>query len=518
MKKFFYLTTLVVVIFLIVSACTTAGSDLVSTSSTQVSFKDGMVMVYVPAGEFLMGSPEGVGYDYEHPQQTVFLDAYWIDQTEVTNAMFAKFVKETGYITQAEKDGQANIDDIGKFALTEGANWAHPMGPDSNIEGRDQYPVEHISWNDAQAYCEWAGRTLPTESQWEKAARGSDGRSYPWGNTPPNGQDANTNDSNYGSAQSDLSIDDGYQFTAPVGSYPDGASPFGALDMAGNVFEWVKDGSDTAYAVNWTTSDHSVIRGGSYANSEDTVRAALRVEIPATVTDPGIGFRCALPTQSENADSLPPATESPTPTPDAERFAVDVEKLSSNPPSYDYLVSHPEEFVEAPDPWAGVEYFNEWRVNELTPAMGDPMSREPNVQVDTDSIGGGEFSLYCNPASPVSGQMEFFYFNHNGTLYPVYLITSFRTSDQQLLSTIGVILLPDPIPGTASDHGFQAVDLLASGEYAISEVITFYEPEPWGNFPQEVNDLIASGFSAAALEDSGKGVYIAFGLIALDKR
>jgi len=160
---------------------------VVAPISTTVRAADSMMMVYVPAGEFLMGSPISEGIANEWPQHTVYLDAFWIDQTEVTNRQFEKFVQATGYRTDAEKEGTG-----GKFvgsydspARVDGADWRHPDGPDSSLGGRAEYPVVQVSWNDAQAYCKWAGARLPTEAQWEKAARGTDERRYPWGNQEP---------------------------------------------------------------------------------------------------------------------------------------------------------------------------------------------------------------------------------------------------------------------------------------------------------------------------------------------
>jgi sulfatase modifying factor 1 len=149
--------------------------------STRMSAKDGMAQVCVPAGEFLMGSADSdpSAYRDEMPQHTVYLDAFWIDKTEVTNAMFAKFVAETNYKTEAEKEGWGfTYNPPSKsWERPKGADWRHPRGPTSDINSQNDYPVAQVSWNDAAAYCEWVGRRLPTEAEWEKAARGTDGRS-----------------------------------------------------------------------------------------------------------------------------------------------------------------------------------------------------------------------------------------------------------------------------------------------------------------------------------------------------
>jgi formylglycine-generating enzyme required for sulfatase activity len=138
-------------------------------------------MVLIPAGEFWMGSPQGEGAEIEHPRHKVYLDAYWIDKYEVTNAQFAKFIEDTGHITQAEwlgfgfvmtRDGQRQI---------AGANWRHPWGPKSSIKDKMDHPVVQVTWEDAVSYANWAGKRLPTEAEWEKAARGPKGFKYPWG-------------------------------------------------------------------------------------------------------------------------------------------------------------------------------------------------------------------------------------------------------------------------------------------------------------------------------------------------
>ena len=275
-------------------------------SMGNLSAKDGMEMVFVPAGEFLMGSMENdsVAYNDEIPQRTVYLDEFWIDKTEVSNAMFGRFVEETGYQTDAEKEGAGFTYNRAEenWISTEGANWQHPFGPDSNLEGLEDHPVVQMTWYDAQAYCEWAGRRLPTEAEWEKAARGTDGRKHPWGNESVEKHLVNFSDYNFPAKWSHESMDDGYYLTAPVDSYPEGASPFGALNMVGNAWEWVADWYDENYYKEEPPDRNPSgpeegyarsLRGGSYSNGMRWIRTTYRGGRDPSTADMGFGFRCA---------------------------------------------------------------------------------------------------------------------------------------------------------------------------------------------------------------------------------
>jgi formylglycine-generating enzyme required for sulfatase activity len=260
---------------------------------------DGMIMVYVPDGDFIMGS--NVGTADEQPQHTVYLDAYWIDKTEVTNAMFALFVEATGYQTDAEGQGGSWIFQGSGWSEVSGADWQHPRGSESDLTGLDDHPVVNVSWNDAAAYCAWAGARLPSEAEWEKAARGMDGRTYPWGNQSPAGDLLNFADVNLGVNWASRSVNDGYEFTAPVGSYPAGASPYGALDMAGNVWEWVNDwysgtyyrGSPTSNPVGPSTGNSRVLRGGSWNHDGSNLPSSIRLWNDPSAAIDNFGLRCS---------------------------------------------------------------------------------------------------------------------------------------------------------------------------------------------------------------------------------
>lgn len=242
--------------------------------------------VCVPGQVFLMGDPHGDDRygDGETPVHPVRVAAFDIDATTVTNAQFAAFIADSGYVTDAERFGFSAVfhlalaadpgDVMGPAAGApwwlgvKGADWAHPEGPRSTIEGRDDHPVVHVSWNDAVAYCRWAGRRLPTEAEWECASRGGlAGQRYPWGNEigdewPCNIWQGRFPDVNTGA--------DGWTTTAPVRTYQPNA--YGLWQTVGNVWEWCADWWDPDYYLvspdadptGPPTGDLRVLRGGSY--------------------------------------------------------------------------------------------------------------------------------------------------------------------------------------------------------------------------------------------------------------
>jgi formylglycine-generating enzyme required for sulfatase activity len=222
--------------------------------------------VSVPAGEFWMGCNDQVDKDCEadeKPYHKVYLDAFYIDKFEVTQ----------GEYNQCVKSGPCT------------ANQKHNGFID------DRQPVVGVTWDDAESYCEWAGKRLPTEAEWEKAARWTDGRIYPWGNS------LDTTRANY--------IDSKIDKTTKVGSYPSGASPYGAMDMAGNVFEWVADWYDANYYQNSPSKNpkgpgsgkYRVLRGGSWNNDTYFLRVSSRYTRQLSFHFGSLGFRCARDSQ-----------------------------------------------------------------------------------------------------------------------------------------------------------------------------------------------------------------------------
>lgn len=255
----------------------------VEAGTERVSAADGMIQVYIPQGSFQMGGLDNKASADEKPVHKVDLNGYWMDKVEVTNGMYLICIQ------------------AGVCAPPQNTKSETRVSYFNNPEFND-FPVVYVTWDNAKTYCEWAGRRLPTEAEWERAARGNTINTYPWGEDKPNGTFANFN----------YLLGD----TNRVGSYPAGISPLGILDMAGNVNEWVSDYYDATYYANGPASNptgplarsnffNRVVRGGSFTDSEMEIRTAHRASVRGPNYEaeygsseflgdvsPRIGFRC----------------------------------------------------------------------------------------------------------------------------------------------------------------------------------------------------------------------------------
>ncbi len=248
-------------------------------------------MVWIPPGTFEMG---GEVYPEEGPRRAVAVDGFWMDRTEVTNAAFAEFVRATNYVTAAERrnagaavfvmpGGNADLSTMASWwRLTEGANWKHPAGPATSIDGRDHFPVVDLAYEDIAAYAKWKGRALPTEEQWEWAARAGE-KTAPEHEQP---KDANTWQGVFPVIDT---AEDGFAGIAPVGCYKPNA--FGLHDMIGNVWEWTADAYDAEEPKG------RVIKGGSYLCAPNyclRYRPAARQRQEDDLGASHLGFRTVL--------------------------------------------------------------------------------------------------------------------------------------------------------------------------------------------------------------------------------
>jgi serine/threonine-protein kinase len=252
----------------------------IGVGSTMTAEKDGITLLYVPAGEFIRGDDNSRDSD-EKPALPVYLDAFWIDRTEVTNAMYRRCV-----------DAQQCNPSSPRKSETRNSYYASRQF--------DKFPVINVTWQDANNYCAWAGRSLPTEAQWEKAASWDEANKqkliYPWGD----GSTINCSLANYKGGTADCKND-----TTQVGSYESGASPYGVLDMAGNVWEWVYDNYDAGFYDKPGTdrnpkqtignSDYRVVRGGAWSSTGEQLHTANRFRVDEFSQLNDLGFRCVLP-------------------------------------------------------------------------------------------------------------------------------------------------------------------------------------------------------------------------------
>lgn len=320
-------------------------SNMLPISPHKNTTKD---MAYIPSGTFMMGGDNHQARADELPKHKVHIDGYWMDKTEVTNAQFKRFVDATSYVTTAET--KPNWEEMKKqlppgtpkppdsllvaaslvftppkhavplsnprlwWTWKNDANWRQPTGPGSSIKDKEIHPVAQVSWHDANAYCQWAGKRLPTEAEWEWAARGGEhNKIFPWGNEPINQGNVKANTWE-GEFPHRNTLRDGYARTAPVKSYP--ANLFGLYDMAGNVWEWVVDkyhhryytmvhlesgiknpkGPKRSYDLSEPLVVKHVIRGGSFLCNPtycSGYRVAARMKTSPDTSLEHTGFRCA---------------------------------------------------------------------------------------------------------------------------------------------------------------------------------------------------------------------------------
>ncbi len=334
-------------LLLVLAACAACGGPPAEESPSGAPQDAPPGMVWIPGGEFAMGASGGHALPDEHPSHTVRVSGFWMDATEVTNAQFRAFVEETGYVTTAERpatraelglppDAELPPEALlpGSLVLNPpapghdprgplewwrwevGANWRHPGGPDTTIDGLDDHPVVHVSWDDAVAYATWAGKRLPTEAEWELAARGGlAGEPWIWGSEklPGDAWLANVWQGTFPAANR---VEDGFEGSAPVGSFP--PNGYGLYDMGGNVWEWCADwyrpdtyarraagggvavdprGPDTSFDPQEPHMAKRVTRGGSFLCSDNYCvgyRPSARMK---TSPDTGLmhtGFRCVM--------------------------------------------------------------------------------------------------------------------------------------------------------------------------------------------------------------------------------
>ncbi len=254
--------------------------DPVTVGISKIREQDGMTVFFVPSSDFNMGASDldQQAGENELPVHQVHLDDYWIDETEITNRQYNICV-------------EAGICATSKYFTNEIYNGEH-------------YPVVGVAWQDALDYCTWTGGRLPTEAEWEYAAKGIENLIYPWGNEY-DGNLLNACDENCSESWADQDLDDGYEKSAPVGSFPAGASWVGALDLAGNVWEWVEDWCgeyEEGPLDNPAGPDDGnckIIRGGAWASPPAGLRTTYRIintsEINPDIRHPNIGFRCVIP-------------------------------------------------------------------------------------------------------------------------------------------------------------------------------------------------------------------------------
>ena len=398
----------------------------------ELTHGDEYVFVEIPEGSFLMGSTYGEAK--ELPVHEVLLRDFWIGKYPVTVSQFERFVASTGYVTDAEKGEGCWIESGG--AIRHDVSWRRP-----GFDQPPDHPVVCVSWNDAMAYANWFSQanrvnaSLPTEAQWEKAARGSDQRLWPWGNEPPDGSRANFADDNYrlrfGLEQRnvDITIDDGYPQTSPVDAFPRGQSPYGVFDMAGNTIDWIYDWFDAYYYSTspsedpigpernpvrrkfaipggWGDNLQRSIRGGAWTDASGvlslaegghSIRSDMRERTDQYSSDDHLSFRLVID-DIERYPPYSPAT-APNPTTPAARASV-MESIGSATVTveYDRLAVNGREggtFGES------IPYGERWSPGDMAETR---ITTSHELLIDGTPLRSGTYTLFLVPeAIPAGG-------------------------------------------------------------------------------------------------------------------
>jgi len=280
-------------------------------------------MAFIPGGHFLMGTDYEFAFkqDGEGPIRRITVDPFYMDKTAVTNSQFAKFINETKYRTEAEKFGWSfvfhllipnNILDISPehpqntpwWRKVDGASWRHPEGPNTHIKSRMNHPVTHVSWNDAIEYCRWSGKRLPTEAEWEFAARGGlEQKIFPWGDDLITENQEHQCNIWQGEFPDQNTKEDGFLGTAPAKYYTENG--YGLYNMSGNIWEWQSDWFSTSFHINSSsnnprgpeTGNSKTIKGGSYLCHDsycNRYRVAARTSNTPDSSTGNLGFRCVV--------------------------------------------------------------------------------------------------------------------------------------------------------------------------------------------------------------------------------
>ncbi len=398
----------------------------------ELTYGDGYVFVEIPAGRFLMGSTSGEAK--ELPVHEVLLGDYWIGKYPVTVYQFEKFVTSTAYVTDAENGEGCWIESGGD--IRHDVSWRRP-----GFDQPPDHPVVCVSWNDAMAYANWFSEThqvsasLPTEAQWEKAARGTDQRLWPWGNKAPDGSQANFADNNYrlrfglDQRNVDITIDDGYPQTSPVDAYPGGQSPYGVFDLAGNTIDWLYDWFDASYYSNsrledpigprrnpvrrkfaipggWGDNLQRSIRGGAWTDASGvlslaegghSIRSDMRERTDQYSSDDHLSFRLVID-DIERYPPYSPATVSNAAMPPARASVMESIGGATVTVSYDRLAVNGREgktFGES------IPYGERWSPGDWARTQ---ITTSKTLRIDGAPLRPGTYTLFLIPeAIPVDG-------------------------------------------------------------------------------------------------------------------